>query len=261
MQSFIGTGLIVGIATVIAVPLGILARIYLAEYGKGRTASAIRVVAYVLLSTPSIVAGAFIWSIVVVFSATSPRSRAGSRLVVLMWPIVTRARRTSSGSSPRSSARGPSPSGSPVEMMLRVVMPTAGAGILTATMLAVARGLGGRRRSCSPPSGTTSSTRTSDAHRCGPVPRVRLRADPGGGAPQHRLGRGLVLLAAVLFLSISARVLSNPPAEEDGVRKVEVSGLKAWFGSKQVLHDINLVRRCRGQSPPSSARPAAASRR
>ena len=42
VQSFIGTGLIVGIATAIAVPLGILSGIYLAEYGKGRTASAIR---------------------------------------------------------------------------------------------------------------------------------------------------------------------------------------------------------------------------
>ena len=66
MQSFIGTGMIVGIATLISVPLGVLTRIYLSEYGKGRTAAVVRFVAEMLLSTPSIVAGAFIWALVVV---------------------------------------------------------------------------------------------------------------------------------------------------------------------------------------------------
>ena len=88
VQSFVGTGLIVGIATAIAVPLGILSGIYLAEYGKGRTASGIRLVAYVLLSTPSIVAGAFIWALVVVALGNFSALAGGLSLVVLMWPIV-----------------------------------------------------------------------------------------------------------------------------------------------------------------------------
>src|SRR5262249_26246199 len=66
VQSFIGTGIIVGIASLIAVPLGLLTAVYLAEYGHGRMASWIRLVCDVLLATPSIIAGVFIWSVVVV---------------------------------------------------------------------------------------------------------------------------------------------------------------------------------------------------
>ena len=65
-EAFIGTGIIVGLGTLFSVPIGVLAAVYLAEYGHGRLASAIRFVAEILLSTPSIVAGAFIWSLVVV---------------------------------------------------------------------------------------------------------------------------------------------------------------------------------------------------
>ena len=60
VQSFIGTGLIVGMATLFSVPLGLLAGIYLSEYGNSRTAGIVRFVAEILLSTPSIVAGAFV---------------------------------------------------------------------------------------------------------------------------------------------------------------------------------------------------------
>src|SRR5207247_1631459 len=65
-EAFVGTFLVVGTATLFSVPLGLLAGIYLSEYGKGRLASAVRFVAEILLSTPSIVAGAFIYAVVVV---------------------------------------------------------------------------------------------------------------------------------------------------------------------------------------------------
>ena len=78
-------------ATVISVPLGILAAIYLAEYGKGRPASAIRLVADVLLSTPSIIAGAFIWALVVVSLGRFSAFAGALALTVLMWPIVALA--------------------------------------------------------------------------------------------------------------------------------------------------------------------------
>src|SRR3954471_6609962 len=65
-QAFIGTAMIVGIAALIAIPLGVLTAIYLSEYGRGKFAAVVRFVAETLLSTPSIVAGAFIWAVFVV---------------------------------------------------------------------------------------------------------------------------------------------------------------------------------------------------
>src|SRR5438105_7362811 len=64
VQSFIGSGIIVGLAVLFSVPLGVLTGVYLAEFGGRRMAGIIRFVAEVLLSTPSIVAGAFIWAVV-----------------------------------------------------------------------------------------------------------------------------------------------------------------------------------------------------
>src|SRR5919108_4877688 len=88
VQSFVGTGLIVGMATIFSVPLGVLAAVYLSEYGRGRLASAVRFVAEILLSTPSIVAGAFIWALVVVAMGTFSAFAGALALTVLMWPII-----------------------------------------------------------------------------------------------------------------------------------------------------------------------------
>jgi phosphate transport system permease protein len=90
-QAFIGTAMIVGIATLISVPLGVLTAVYLAEYGKGRSAGAVRLIAEVLLSTPSIVAGAFIWSVVVVAMGSFSSLAGALALTVLMWPVIARA--------------------------------------------------------------------------------------------------------------------------------------------------------------------------
>src|SRR5262249_48915835 len=64
--AFVGTGMMVGIACLISIPLGLLSAVYLSEYGRGKLASSVRFVSEILLSTPSIIAGAFIWALVVV---------------------------------------------------------------------------------------------------------------------------------------------------------------------------------------------------
>ena len=90
-QAMVGSAMIVGMsASLISVPLGILTAIYLSEYGRGRLASATRFVAEILLSTPSIVAGAFIWAVVVTAMHTFSAIAGSIALTVLMWPIITR---------------------------------------------------------------------------------------------------------------------------------------------------------------------------
>ena len=211
VQSFVGTGLIVGIATVIAVPLGILAGIYLAEYGKGRTASGIRLVAYVLLSTPSIVAGAFIWALVVVALGNFSALAGGLSLVVLMWPIVAIASEAVLRLVPQELREGALALGLPRwKTIVRVVMPTAGAGLLTAVMLAVARALG----ETAPILLTALGNDHINTDIRAPTDAVPLRVYDYARTPVEALhgfawGGALVLLAAVLFLAISARILSN----------------------------------------------------
>jgi phosphate transport system permease protein len=211
VQSFIGTGLIVGIATVIAVPLGVLTAVYLAEYGRGRFASLVRLVAEVLLSTPSIVAGAFIWTTVVVTLGQFSALAGGLSLVVLMWPIVSRAMEEVLRLVPQELREGALALGLPRwRMIVKVVIPTAGAGLLTAIMLAVARGLG----ETAPILLTALGNDFVNLSPSGPTDALPLRIFSDARTPVEALhefawGGALVLLVVVLFLSVGARVLAT----------------------------------------------------
>ena len=210
-QAIVGTLLIVGIAASMAVPLGILTAIYLSEYGRGRLCATVRFVAEILLSTPSIVAGAFIWALVVVpmhgFSAIA----GAIALTVLMWPIITRATEETLRLVPNELREGALALGAPRwKMVLRIVIPTAGSGILTAVMLALARGLGETAPILLTSLGNdfmnTNPTQPTDA-----VP-LRMFAYAQSAIPewlQLAWGAAIVLLVTVLLLSIFARILSD----------------------------------------------------
>jgi phosphate transport system permease protein len=210
VQSFIGSGIMVGIATLISVPLGILAAVYLAEYGRGRLASTIRLVAEVLLSTPSIVAGAFIWSLVVVTLGSFSGLAGALSLVVLMWPIVARAAEEVLKLVPQELREGALALGLPRwKVTARVVVPTAGAGIMTAVMLAVARALG----ETAPILLTALGNDYVNVHPTDEMDAVPLRVYDYARTPVEALhtiawGGALVLLFVVLCLSVGARILS-----------------------------------------------------
>ncbi len=210
-QAFIGTGIIVGIATALSVPLGILAAIYLSEYGKGRLGSTVRFVAEILLSTPSIVAGAFIWALVVVTLGSFSAIAGSLALTVLMWPIIARAGEEVLRLVPHELREGALALGLPRwKVILRIVLPTAGAGIFTAVMLAVARGLGETAPILLTALGNdfinTNPLQPTDAvtlrvYNYAQTAVLNLRALAWGGA--------ISLLVGVLVLSITARILSS----------------------------------------------------
>jgi phosphate transport system permease protein len=211
VQSFIGTALIVGMAIAFAVPLGLLAAVYLSEYGRGKLAAAVRFVAEILLSTPSIVAGAFIWALVVVTMGTFSALAGAIALTVLMWPIITRATEEVLRLVPQDLREAALALGLPRwKVVLRIVIPTAGSGIFTAIMLAVARGMG----ETAPILLTALGQDFLTFDPVGPADAVPLRIYNYARTPvqsQHALawGGAIVLLAAVLLLSITARVLAN----------------------------------------------------
>jgi phosphate transport system permease protein len=211
VQSFIGTGLIMGMAVLFSVPLGLLSGAYLSEYGRGRFAGFVRFVAEILLSTPSIVAGAFIWVVVVVAMGTFSAVAAALSLTVLMWPILTRATEEVLRLVPDDLREAGLALGLPRwKVILRVVIPTAGSGIFTAIMLAVARGMG----ETAPILLTALGSNFINTNPGMPTDAVPLRIYFYAGTPVvqfHALawGGAITLLAAVLVLSVTARVLSH----------------------------------------------------
>ena len=208
--AFLGSGGIVGLATLFSVPLGVLAAIYLAEYGRGRFAGVVRLVAEVLLSTPSIIAGAFIWAILVVAMGSFSAIAGAVALTVLMWPVIARATEEILRVVPQELREGALALGLPRwKVILRVVVPTAGAGIVTSVMLAVARGLG----ETAPLLLTTLGNDFLNVDPTRPTDAVPLRIYDYARTPVEALhafawGGALMLLVVVLALSIGARVLS-----------------------------------------------------
>lgn len=210
-QAFVGTGIITALAVLISVPLGVLGAVYLSEYGRGRVASTVRFVAEILLSTPSIVAGAFIWATVVVLMGNFSAIAGAIALSVLMWPIIVRATEETLRLVPDELREAALALGVPRwKMIIRIVIPTAGAGIFTAIMLAVARGLG----ETAPILLTSLGNDFMNTNPSLPTDAVPLRIYNYAQSPFAHWqvlawGGAIMLLVGVLLLSITARILSS----------------------------------------------------
>ncbi|MEU3982926.1 phosphate ABC transporter permease PstA [Streptomyces sp. NPDC026672] len=130
----------VGFATVIAAPIGILTAIYLVEYGRGGLARAVTFFVDVMTGIPSIVAGLFILSLMLIFEM-QPFGFAGSlALAILMMPVVVRSTEEMLKLVPNELREASLALGVPKwRTILKVVLPTSIGGITTGVMLAVAR--------------------------------------------------------------------------------------------------------------------------
>lgn len=130
----------VGLATLIAAPVGILTAIYLVEYGRGGLARAITFFVDVMTGIPSIVAGLFVLSLMLMLEL-QPFGFAGSlALAILMMPVVVRSTEEMLKLVPNELREAALALGVPKwRTILRIVLPTAVGGIATGVMLAVAR--------------------------------------------------------------------------------------------------------------------------
>lgn len=140
-HAIIGTLEQVAIAAIIAVPIGILAAIYLAEYGRGRLAKAISFFVDVMTGIPSIVSGLFIFTAFVLGLGLERSGFAAAlSLAILMLPVVIRTTEEMLRIVPNDLREASYALGVPKwRTVLKVVLPTSLAGILTGAMLAVAR--------------------------------------------------------------------------------------------------------------------------
>jgi phosphate transport system permease protein len=143
-NAMIGTIVIVVLATVISVPLGVFAAIYITEFGPDtQTARAVRFAAKVLTGLPSILAGVFAFAVVVLATGGFSAPAAGVALALLMVPtILLTAEEAIKRVPPRMREAAIGMGATPTQMVSRVVLPTALPGILTGIMLAIARAAG-----------------------------------------------------------------------------------------------------------------------
>lgn len=142
-HAIVGTGIMVGLASLMAIPVGILGGIYLAEYGFARWSNAVRLASDVLVGTPSIAIGLFAYAFLVVplhhFSAFS----GSVALAVLMLPIMVRTTEGAVGLIPNSLRESGLALGLPRwRVSLQLIVPAAAPGVITGALLAVARAAG-----------------------------------------------------------------------------------------------------------------------
>ncbi|MEL5992399.1 phosphate ABC transporter permease PstA [Microbacterium phosphatis] len=140
-----GTVLITLTATVISVPIGIMTAIYLVEYGRGKVAKTITFLVDVMTGIPSIVAGLFIYAVFSLFikPGISFGFMGALALTVLMIPVVVRGTEEMLRIVPNELREAAYALGVPRWLtILKVVLPTAIAGITTTVMLAISRVIG-----------------------------------------------------------------------------------------------------------------------
>lgn len=145
MHAAIGTLVITGTATVISVPIGVMAAVYLHEYGEGRLKRYLTFFVDVMTGIPSIVAGLFAYALfALIFGPGIRMGVMGSiALSVLMIPIVVRSTEEMLRVVPNALREASYALGVPKwRTVTKVVLPTALAGIVTGVMLAIARIVG-----------------------------------------------------------------------------------------------------------------------
>lgn len=143
VHAIAGTGIMVGTASVMAIPIGVLGGIYLAEYTVARWSHWVRLASDVMVGTPSIAIGLFAYTFLVVplhhFSAFS----GSVALAVLMLPIVIRTTEGAVALIPNGLRESGLALGLPRwRVSLQLVLPAAAPGVITGGLLAVARAAG-----------------------------------------------------------------------------------------------------------------------
>jgi phosphate transport system permease protein len=209
-NAIIGTLIIVGIAALVAVPVGLAVALFLVDR-TGKVAASIRFVADVMSGVPSIAIGVFAYALIVVPSHHYSGITGSFALAVLMLPIIVRADEVAMRAVPEdlwdaALALGARPSRVARSVVLRTSLP----GIVTGNLLAVARAVGETAPLLFTALGSTLLT-ANPFQQMGALP-LTIYADGTQANAQLQTvawATALVLLAFILVLSIGARTFAS----------------------------------------------------
>jgi len=214
-SAILGTVEIVALATVIAVPLGIAVALYLTEYGKAsKLAGVIRYFIDVMTGVPSIVFGLFIYISLVltkVGGASFTAWKGSVALALLMLPVVTKASEVVLLLVPGHLREAALALGAPRwRVVTRVVLPTAGPGLVTGALLAVARGAG----ETAPILFTIFGANALTGNLNGPMNALPLQIYNDIASPRNEIvtrawGAALTLVLMILILNVISRLAAG----------------------------------------------------
>jgi phosphate transport system permease protein len=203
----VGSAILVAIATAIALPVGVLMALFLTEFASRRIAAPIQLTLDLMNGLPSVILGVFVFGLLV-YGHKQSGYAAGFALSIVMLPLIARSTQEVLRLVPQTLREGAMALGvSRWRMVLGVVLPTALGGILTGTVLAIARAAG----ETAPLLFTTSifvNTVTWDPREALPNMPVQIfiwSESPDPEDHKRAWATALVLLVFVLVTSVLAR--------------------------------------------------------
>ena len=206
-NAIVGTGIMVGLAALMAIPVGLLVAIYTTEFAPERIAHPIRFVLDVLNGVPTIITGIFVYGLLVAGKQQSGFA-ASVALAIIMLPIVARTAQEVLSLVPGTLKEAAHALGiAPWRATLRVTLPTATGGLLTGALLAVARVAGETAPLILLSSIFAPGVLTEPSEALASIPIFIFQASesPSPEAHTQAWAAALVLIAFVLVLNIVAR--------------------------------------------------------
>jgi phosphate transport system permease protein len=208
--AIVGTALIIALATAIAMPLGVLIAIYMSEFAGPRTSGPLRLVLDLMNGLPSIVVGLFVFGLVVAGNHQSGFA-ASLALAIIMLPLIARASQEMLLLVPEDMRNAADALGvRRWRTVLGVVLPAALGGIVTGTVLAVARAAGETAPlilTCSIFTDKTSFGIFGHALPNIPIEIFTFSESPDASSVSRAWGAALVLLGFILLTNVGARAL------------------------------------------------------
>ncbi len=210
-NAILGTLTLIGIASLIGLPIGILAGVYIAEVGRGKAKDLVRFFAEVLSGVPSITIGVFVYALLVVPMRHFSAFAGGVALAIIMIPTVARTTEELLRMVPSHLRESSLALGVPMwRTSLFVVLRTAAPGIATGIMLAVARIAGETAPLLFTAFGNRfMSTRVDRPIASLPVQILTYATSPYEDWQQQAWTGALVLLVMILVLNVLARLGSR----------------------------------------------------
>lgn len=208
-NGILGTFIIIGIAVLMAVPVGLLTGIYLALFGRGTIPEALRFLSDVLSGVPSIAIGLFAYAVLVAPLKHFSGFSASFAFMMLMLPLLVRTSEQAIRSVPQTVREGALALGmSNFRSTVRIVLPTARPAIITALLLAIARVTG----ETAPLLFTAFGSQFWETNPNNPMAVLALQVfnyaiSPYPNWQAQAWGGALLLVLAVFILSLGARLM------------------------------------------------------
>jgi phosphate transport system permease protein len=210
-NAVVGSAIMLGLAVLISVPVGILAAIYLSEFGTGAFASVLRFLTDVLAGIPSIVVGIFAYTLLVIPMRRFSGWAGGVALAIIMLPVVIRTTEEMLRLVPQSLRDGGLALGVPRwRVTLDIVLSSSISGIATGALLAVARAAGETAPLLFTALGSTLWTTDLDRPMASlPVQIYSYAISPYEDWHQKAWAAAFTLVVLILIMNVTVRFLTR----------------------------------------------------